>query len=75
MAQSATIPNIEENVVRLSGSRAVRNQTVKTLRQLGYGKDFVTEMMAWFDTGIPDDLVFYNSNFPERKPAIVSRPS
>lgn len=77
MAQSTstTIPNIEENVVHLSGSHAVRTQTVKTLRRLGYGKNYVTEMLALFDTGFFDDMVFHNSNFPERKIAIVSRSS
>lgn len=73
MAQS-TLPIIETNVVRLSGSALVRNQTVKRLREYGYSDIYISMQMEVFDALGLDAAIFMNSSVPGRQVVEVFRP-
>ncbi|EXJ50551.1 hypothetical protein [Microbacterium sp. MRS-1] len=73
MAKSAH-PIIETNVVRLSGSALVRNQTVKRLREYGYSDEYISMQMNVFDFLGADSTYFMNSSVPGRQVVEVFRP-
>jgi hypothetical protein len=73
MATSAH-PILEKNIVRLSGSSLVRNQTVKRLQQYGYSDEYISLQMNMFDILGVDSVVFMNSSVPGRQVVEVFRP-